>query len=248
MESKAPGFLPKTWDLPQAIRRRLGEQAGRQRLMDEDGHLLLILHMPPRPEDNEQRTPAVFWRNPEGEWKSSPAGGGLSALQGLIASYRTLVRQLDDAVDTAHEPRQYFEVMRGINPLLRSSRNLLAVMEDARKARPDERRLILLRDETVDLERAADLLATDAKSGMDFALAENGERQAREAHQANMEARRLNRLAAFFFPLATLVAVFGMTDPVSVVSMDGFWLVIIVGVVFGLFVKALIGRSQPKEH
>ena len=164
MEKRMTAFIPKTWDLPESIRRRLGDQAGRQRLMDEDGHLLLILHSPPRPEDDALRNSAVFWCNPAGEWKSAPASGGLSALQGHLASFRTCVQQLDEIVDAANEPRQYFEVMRAINPLLRSSRNLLGVMEQARKARPDERRLILLRDEAVEVERGAELLANDADS------------------------------------------------------------------------------------
>lgn len=242
METKLPGFLPKTWNLPESIRRRLGDQAGRQRLMDEDGHLLLILHTPPRPEDNEARNPAVFWRTPEGDWKSAPAGGGLAALQAHIAAYRTLVGQLDAAVDGARSAREYFAVMRAINPLLRSTRNLLAVMEAARKARGDERRIIVLRDETVEIERAAELLATDAKSGMEFALAESGEAQAREAIVANREARRLNHLVAFFFPLATLVTVFSMRDPLQVLTMPGTVLVLIVGIALGIVVKAAIGR------
>ncbi len=243
METRLPAFVPKTWNLPESIRRRLGDQAGRQRLMDEEDHLLLILHAPPRPEDNEARSPAVFWRNPAGEWKSAPAGGGLAALQAHLAAYRTLVGELDEKVDAAEAAREYFEVMRAINPLLRATRHLLAVMEAARKARPDERRLIVLRDEAVELERAADLLATDAKSGMEFALAESGEAQAREAAAASREARRLNYLAAFFFPIATLLALFGMNPPLEVLAMPGMFPVLLVGLVLGLVVRSVIGQK-----
>ena len=241
METRVPGFIPKTWDLPESIRKRLGDQAGRQRLMDEDGHLLLILHNPPRPEDDALRRPNVFWCNPAGEWKSAPGAGGLSALQELIASYKTAVFQLDEVVDAAREPLAYFQVLRAINPLLRSTRNLLGVMEDARKARPHERRLIVLRDEAVEIERGADLLANDAKAGMDFSLAESGQQQAAEARRNAIEARRLNRLVAFFFPLATLVAVFSMNPPFEIMSMRGFWLVVILGVFLGLVTRAIIG-------
>jgi hypothetical protein len=244
METRLPAFIPKTWDLPDAIRRRLGDQAGRQRAMDEAGHLLLILHNPPRPEDNEVRHPAVFWLNPAGEWKSAPTAGGLSSLQQLLADFRTAVRQLDEKVDAAKTPRDYFDVMRGINPLLRCTRSLLSVMEDARKARPDERRLIILRDEAVETERGADLLANDARSGMEFSLAESGELQAHQAQIANHEARRLNRLVGFFFPLATLVAVFGMSDPSEVLRAAGFWPVVLLGMLLGLAVLLLIRRSR----
>jgi hypothetical protein len=243
METKLPQFVPKTWALPDSIRRRLGDEAGRQRLMDEDGHVLLILHAPPRPDDDEVRNPVIFWRNPQGEWKSSPAGGGLAALQGLLAAYRTLIGELDEKVDTARTPRDYFEVMRAVNPLQRSSRNLLAVMEALRKARPEERSLILLRDQAVNLDRGVELAANDARSGMEFSVAESGDQLARGAHAASEEARRLNRLVAFFFPVATLAAVFGMNQPEDVLTMPAFWAVIGAGVVLGWVVRGIIGRK-----
>lgn len=212
--------------------------------MDEDGHLLMILHQPPRPEDNEVRQAAVFWLNAAGEWKSAPTGGGFSALQAHVEEYRARVRELDSAVDAARMPREYFDVMRAINPLLRSARNLLAVTEEARKARPSERRLIVLRDAAVEVERGADLLANDARAGMEFSLAESGEQQAQSARQSNDEARRLNRMVAFFFPLATLVAFFGMSDPAEVLQMPGVWLVVIVGILLGLGVRMMLGGRR----
>jgi hypothetical protein len=239
VETKKPAFIPKSWDLPESIRKRLGDAAGRQRLMDEDGHLLFILHQPPEPEDNELRKPVLIWGQPSGEWKSSPEGGGLAALDAHMESYRKSIHALDEAVEGAKTPRQFFDVMKHVNPLLRATRNLLAVMQEAREARPDERRLINLRDRAVDLERAIDLVASDAKDGMEFALAENTEEQSRFAHEATLEARKLNRLAAFFFPLATLVAIFGMSPPGEVIKMSGFWLVIAAGIVAGLLIRMM---------
>ncbi len=239
METKKPAFVPKSWDLPESIHKRLGDAAGRQRLMDEDGHLLFILHQPPEPEDDEVRKAVLLWCAPTGEWKSTPEGGGLAALDSHMESYRKSIHALDSAVEAAKTPRQYFDVMNHVNPLLRATRNLLAVMQEAREARPDERRLINFRDRAVDLERAIDLVASDAKSGMDFALAENTEEQSRFAYEATLEARKLNRLVAFFFPLATLVAVFGMSPPGDVLKMPGFWLVILGGILAGLFVHLL---------
>lgn len=244
VETKKPAFLPKSWDLPEAIRKRLGDAAGRQRLMDEDGHLLFILHQPPEPEDDEVRRPVLFWCQPTGEWKSSPEGGGVAALDAHMEAYRKAIHDLDTAVEAAKTPRQYFEVMKHVNPLLRSTRNLLAVMQEARESRPDERRLINFRDRAVDLERAIDLVASDAKDGMDFALAENTEEQSRFAHEATLEARKLNRLVATFFPLATLVAIFGMSPPGEVLRMPGFWVVIVAGIVAGLILRILPARKH----
>ena len=62
--------LPPLWKVPQEFRNRLGEQAGRQRVMFCDGHLLLVLHRPPK-EDEVQRKGRFFWRSPDGTWTSS---------------------------------------------------------------------------------------------------------------------------------------------------------------------------------
>ena len=59
-----------------------------------------------------------------------------------------------------------------------------------------------------------------------------------------MEARKLNRLVATFFPLATLVAVFGMSPPAEVIKAPGFWLVLVAGIVAGLVVRALTGGKR----
>lgn len=240
-------YIPKTWDLPEAIRKRLGVAVGKQRLMNEDGHLLLLLHQPPKVEDDEVRTPMVVWRNPAGEWKSAPAGGGLTGLEAHIASYRTSIRDLDDLVEVAKSARDYFDVMRRMHPLQRSTRNLLEVMQATRQALPDETRVINLRDQAVDLERAIELVAADAKAGMDFTVAESSAQQALSAEVANHEARRLNRLAAFFLPLATLVALFGMNPPDTLYRNPGFWAVLAAGLILGFLVHAVVSVKNRKK-
>ncbi len=80
-------YIPKTWELPDSIRKRLGVTVGKQRLMNEDGHLLLLLHQVPRAEDDEVRSAVVIWRNPTGEWKSAPLAGGLSGLEAHLAFF-----------------------------------------------------------------------------------------------------------------------------------------------------------------
>ena len=42
--------LPKSWEIPDAIRNRLGREAGPQRAMLEEGHLLVIAHRMPGPD------------------------------------------------------------------------------------------------------------------------------------------------------------------------------------------------------
>lgn len=239
-------YIPKTWDLPVSIRKRLGESVGRQRMMHEEGHVLLLLHQLPKAEDDEVREAVVFWRNPQGEWKSSPVGGGLSGLEAHLATYRTAIHKLDEEVEGAKTARQYFDVMRHMHPLQRATRSMLEVVQAARTALPDDFRVITLRDQAADLERAIELVAADAKAGMDFTLAESSSQQAANAEVANHEARRLNRLAAFFFPLATLVAVFGMNPPEAVYTHDGFWVVLGAGIVLGFIVHSIVSIGGRK--
>lgn len=241
-------YIPKTWDLPEAIRKRLGESVGRQRMIHEEGNTLLLLHQVPRAEDDEVRQAVVFWRNHNGEWKSAPHGGGLSALEAHIALYRTSIHKLDEAVEVAKNAREYFEVMRHMHPLQRATRSMLEVMQAARETLRDDTRVITLRDQTADLERAIELVVADAKAGMDFTLAESASLQASKAEAANQEARRLNRLAAFFFPLATLVAVFGMNSPEEVCKSRGFWVVLGLGVILGFLVHSIVAFGRKRGN
>jgi hypothetical protein len=98
--------------------------------------LLMILHQPPEPEDDEVRKPVLLWNQPGGDWKSTPEGGGLAALDAHMGSYRNSIHELDTLVEAAQTPRQYFEVMKHVTPLLRATRNMLSVMQEAREARP----------------------------------------------------------------------------------------------------------------
>lgn len=237
-------YIPKTWDLPASIRKRLGVSVGKQRIMDEDGHLLLLLHAPPAAEDDERRNAVVFWRNATGEWKSTTGVGGLGGLDGHLAAYRAVIHRLDEEVEKAKTPREYFDVMRDMHPMQRATRHMLEVLQSAREVRPDETKLISLRDQAADLERAIELVAADARAGMEYSMAESASMQAAAALEANREAQRLNRLAAFFFPLVTLVTVFGMNSPDQVMKDDGFWVVLGTGVCLGFLAFIAIARGK----
>ena len=87
--------LPAAWTVPEAIRARFGKEAGRQRAMVHDGHLVLVTHVVPITGD-VQRKAALFWRSPEGAWRAGgEAKGSLSALVELVESSRTRGLQLE---------------------------------------------------------------------------------------------------------------------------------------------------------
>ena len=237
-------YIPKNWELPDTIWNRLGPEPGRQRLMDEEGHLLLILHEVPKASDDEVRTAALFWRKPDGGWKSSPQPGGLAAIEEHLKAYRDKIHGLDHEVEKAAGPQEYFAIMQEVQPVLRSTRHLLEVLQAARQARKDETALIGFRDEAAGLERGADLVAGDAKAGMDFSLAKSAQEQSEATHRSNIEASRLNRLVAFFFPLATLVSFFSMSDAGLVLGTASNWVVVALGIVFGAIVLFVVTRGK----
>ena len=176
------------------------------------------------------------------------AGGGLSGLEEHLAAYRAAIHHLDEEVEAAKTARQYFDVMRRMHPLQRSTRSMFEAIQAMREALSEDTRVINMRDQAADLERAIELIAADAKAGMDFTLAESASQQALAAEVANQEARRLNRLAAFFFPLATLVAVFGMNPPESITQARGFWVVLAAGIVLGFIVHSVVAFGGRKKR
>lgn len=205
----AEPLLPPGWGVPQVFRDRLGDEAGRQRLMEHEGHLLLVLHAPPRADESFRRG-RLFWRNPEGLWKPQSLTHSTHAIGELLVEYDALTDEIDLAVDGATTARDYFASLSALGPLVRSAHNTYSVLQDARQAVKDCRKLILLRDRAYALTRRLELLQQDAKNTLDFVIAQQAEGQAQSAKHQARAAHRLNLLAALFFPLATVASVFGM--------------------------------------
>lgn len=250
----AKSILPAVWDVPDQFRKRLGEKAGRQRTMFADGHLLLVLHQPPRPDETE-RVGRYFWRKGDGTWSSSDLGGGPGALKKHLTEYAELVERYDRDEEAAVSAEEYFAILNNLAPLHRAARNLHSVLQEARKLCPDDRDIINLRDQAYEIERTAELLYNDAKNALDYAVAKRAEEQAHASHQMAISAHRLNLLVAFFFPLATLSAVFGMNllhgletlrAPIPLIT------IVALGLMFGAILAAFVttntaARQSPKS-
>ncbi len=201
--------LPATWDVPKVFRERLGDKAGRQRAMFSDGHLLLVLHQPPGAEETNRRG-RFIWRKPDGSWTSSDLGGGTAALTKHLAEYAEAIQVLDLREENAKSAIDYFGVLEGLAPLLRATAHLHSALQEARKQVPNDRSIINFRDQAYELERNAELLYTNTKNSLDFEMARTAEEETRASRRMAASAHRLNNLVAFFFPLATLSAVFGV--------------------------------------
>ena len=236
--------LPAVWELPEEFRRRLGDQAGRQRAMFSDGHLLLVLHAPPAPEE-VTRQGRFFWRKPDGAWQSSIKGNGIAALRNHVEEYLEALNRCEELENRAQSANEYFELLAMLGPIVHASKNLHLVLQEPRKLVAADRDIINLRDRAGNAERTGELLYQVTKNGLDYAVAKRGEEQARSSHQMLVAAHRLNMLVAFFFPVATLSALFGMNFKTGIEGQYTplpLFAVLGVGIVCGFLLKLAISR------
>lgn len=238
-------LIPASWEVPAEFRARVGEKSGRQRAMLSDGHLLLVLHRPPQVNEPE-RVGRLFWRKPDGTWQSNELGCGVAALRQHIAQYGAIVERHDRLEDAASDINQFYEILDSLGPLQRSVRHLHATLQEGRKAIPDDRDLINLRDQAYDLERTCELLYNDLQNAMEFAIAKQSEQQAIASHEMAVASHRLNLLVAFFFPIATLTTIFGTSLQHGLEEMIpppyAFYTVIGVGLFLGLVLMGFLSK------
>jgi hypothetical protein len=243
-------IIPPTWNLPEPIQARLGQTSyGRQRAIVEEGHLLLVLHKAPGPDDSG-REGVLFWRNPEGEWQFSRGGPGISGLKRHVQSYAEIEAKLTEAYEQAIEVTALFDVMESLTPLLRAARNMRQALQAAREAVRSDRSLIEIRDLGDEVERNLELLAEDVRNAIQHRMARDSEAQARASHEALRASHRLNVLAALFFPLTAITSLFGMNLSRGMdESIPGlFWLVLIIGVALGLAMKRWVTAAAGQRN
>ena len=243
-------IIPPTWNLPEAIRTRLGQSTlGRQRAIVEDGHLLLVLHKPPGPDDRE-REGALFWRNPAGEWQSHRGGSGPGALKRHVQGYAEIEGKLAHDYEQAPDTTALFDVLEALTPLARAGRSMHQALQAAREAMKGDAFLIEVRDLASDVERNLDLLVEDVRNALQYRMAREAEEQARLSKEAVRASHRLNVLAAWFFPLTALSSVFGMNFAHGFDQQRPtfFWIVFALGLALGFGMKNwVLGGSQNKN-
>jgi Mg2+ and Co2+ transporter CorA len=238
--------LPPGWELPDSIRVRLGDSAGKQRAMIEEEHLLLILHKTPAPGATTAREAAFFWRDPDGDWKASNGKAGLGALKNHLAEYERAVDELDTQLDKAQDAAALFRVLEAAVPLHRAAKNQHAALQAAREALPTVREIIVLRDAASEIDRHSELLEIDARNAVDYRIARQGEEQNRLSLEMTRAGHRLNFLAALFLPLTAVASVFGMNLPSGLEQSPTwlFWSVLGFGLLLGFILRGLFFKTE----
>lgn len=241
-------LLPPDWRVPEEFHRRLGDAAGRQRVMTADGHLLLVLHQPPEP-GSAERKGRFFWRDPDGAWRASGLADEEQGLKRHLGEFAQRVDELERQWQAAQSAHDYFLLLRALAPLHRTMRHLHATLQKARELVPDDRELLNARDRAVELERALELLHGDARNGLDFTVAHQSEQQAHRMYEMAVAHHRLNLLAAIFFPIATLGAAFEILGHEAAELGKGFfWSVMLLAMTCGLVLAAtIVRRPVPAE-
>jgi hypothetical protein len=243
-------IIPPTWTVPDALRLRLGQNTyGRQRAILEDGHLLLVLHKPPGPDDRA-REGVLYWRNPAGAWQFNRGGPGAGGLKRHVQSYADIEAKLTADYEQAASIDVLFDLMETLAPLNRAARNMHLALQTAREAIKGDAFLIELRDLAYEVERNLDLLLEDTRNEIQHLLARKAEEQARLSEAALHASHRLNILAALFLPLTAIASIFGMNlahglnqDRVFI-----FWAVTIVGIGLGFVMKGWVLGRQNRSN
>ena len=187
--------------------------------------------------------PALFWRQPTGQWLSTEEGNAATALATFLRAYEGKLQALDQAEVKAITASEYHQVLEGIAPVLRASRGLHRALQEARDMLKTERSLIDFRDRAAGIERSAELLLQDAQFGLSFTAAKQAETQAVSAARMATASHRLNCLAALFLPLSALTGIFGMEIRSGVAdTQNNFAMVLCSGLLVGVVLALAIGR------
>lgn len=237
--------LPAHFQLEPELLEQLSSRPGHQRCIEGAGELLLVVHEVPKPRVPE-REALFFWKRHDGSWFHS-GGQGLGALSDLLDRYEKTIDVHEEVVDEADTAAEIFAILRHSGPLCRSSRNLVAALEQVLSIDPDDREIRGLRDRAREIERAADLLNNDGRMALEFWRAERAEEHALAGARLNRIAFRLNLLAGFFLPLVALGGLFGMNVELPGFVIHLFWGIVGAGLLFGGALLWLVGRKTGRR-
>lgn len=234
------------WKLPAAIEARLGHESyGSQRIIQEAGQLLLILHQPPG-DSLMEREAAVFLRQPDGRWLYQGNAQGEHALGQLLDGYRAALAALEAGLEKAAGADALFHILdRGI-PLARAAGNMKEALQAAREAERQDAFLITCRDRAVDIARALELLLANARLALDYQLARQAEAQVQATLESQQAQYKLNILAAWTLPLMTVATLFGMNlkSGLEFTPAFVFWGIFLAGLGLGLMARGWVSPAK----
>jgi Mg2+ and Co2+ transporter CorA len=240
--------IPHNWQVPQVFRDRFGARAGRQRVMAADGHILIILHELPNRQDPDAVTARLYWRKPDGSWKSSGSSvTTIGALRTHLEEFAVAIDALEARAAKASRAKDWFTITHEAAPLQRTVLGQAAALQEARELVKNDRDLISLRDAAQDNERSIELISAHARAGLDYTIAANAEHNAQSTEHVAQAQHRLNLIAATFLPISALSALLGMNLRTGLESWNApyaFWIAAGCAFVLGILVRATMPKPR----
>ncbi len=238
--------IPPGWKLPEEIVRRLGARAGKQRVIAEEGQVLLILHKPPLKHETHRES-VFFWKNAAGLWDASERGNGLTALNEYLDNYARIEDALEDDYEKAVSARDFFDLLERIAPVQRAVKNMSKALQVAREIVGKE--LIDYRDKAEELNRNIELLYIDSKNALDYAIAKRAEEQSEMQREALIAGHRLNIIMALFLPMTAVASLLGMNIPHGLEKSQTWVFILIVAVcsILGLLMRSLVLKKTKNR-
>lgn len=233
--------LPAHYSIEPELRDQLSSRAGQQRCLEGHDEVLLIVHDVPPPAISS-RTPLLFWKRHDGCW-TQPGGPGISELADLLSRYGEIIGTHQEVVTRAENAAEILAILRHAGPLSRSSRDLAQALDQTLASEPNDREIRGFRDRAKEIERAAELLHTDARMTLEFIRTEHGQSLARSAELILKTARQLLLVAAVFLPLIALGIFIGLSGALPAFMQWVIWGVIAVS----LLAAAWLSRKSLQE-
>lgn len=212
--------------------------------MAAEGHLLVILHELPDPDEPDVRVAKLYWRTPRATWRSTETTEtDIGPLRRHVESFVELAERLEERIEKAASAAEYFAVLHAAAPALRTARNLCKTLQEARQAAGLDKQLIAVRDTAQDAERALELIHGYAKDGLEFTIAKNAEQNALNSEHVIRSGHQLNLLAAVFLPITAVGSLLGMNLVHGFEQWNApytFWCVAAVSFGLGFWIKSTL--------
>lgn len=233
--------LPAHFSIEPELRDQLSSRAGQQRCLEGHDEVLLIVHDVPPPAISS-RTPLLFWKRHDGRW-TQPGGPGISELGDLLGRYSEIIGSHHEVVTRAENAADILVILRHAGPLSRSSHDLAHALDQTLASEPNDREIRGFRDRAKEIERAAELLHTDARMTLEFIRTEHGQSLARSAELILKTAQQLLLVAAVFLPLIALGIFIGLSGALPAFMQWVIWSVI----AMTLLATAWLSRKSLQE-
>jgi len=234
--------LPEHFEIERELREQLGGRPGHQRCVVGVEELLLILHEVPLAGVPE-RDAVFFWRRRDGRWLQ-PGGPGSDELDALLSRYAKAIDKNEEQLETTESTEMVFGILRHAGPLARSTRNLVQALEQALAQEPEDREIRDFRDRARELERASELLQSDARETLIYWQAEASEEHAKASDRLGKILFKLNLVTGFFLPLVALGGLFGMNVALPDFVRGMFWWIFCGGLIVGGLLLWYVARER----